>query len=116
MYLTGCPCCLYKRERYVKEFLESLHLSFNYHKKFTIPKTVIVDFFILDNNSIIEYNGEQHYMPIKRFGGKSKFLKQQVRDEQLRTYCKQNNIKLLELPYWLSDNEIKDKIKSFINK
>ena len=43
--------------------------SYNNHK-------FIVDFFIKEYNTIIEYNGEQHYMPIEHFGGEIALLKQ----------------------------------------
>jgi len=31
---------------------------------------------------------------------------QQKRDDELRVYCKQNNIELLEIPYNMKDKEI----------
>ena len=57
------------------------------------------------NGIFIEYNGGQHYFPIKWFGGESAFIKQQKRDNDLRDYCTMNNIRLIEIPYWLSHNE-----------
>lgn len=57
------------------------------------------DFFIPLINLIIEYNGEQHYKPVKWFGGAKKFHNQQQRDKNVRDYCRENNIKLLEIPY-----------------
>ena len=48
----------------------------------------------------IEYQGEQHYRPIEYFGGEESFYLQQKHDQIKRNYCKHNNIKLLEIPYW----------------
>jgi hypothetical protein len=58
-----------------------------------------VDFYLPDFNTMIEYNGIQHYKPVYKFGGVTAFRNQQRRDVNLRTYCKQNNIKLIEIPY-----------------
>ena len=58
-----------------------------------------IDFFIPSINLIIEYNGEQHYKPVKWFGGAKKFHNQQQRDKNVRDYCRENNIKLLEISY-----------------
>ena len=58
-----------------------------------------LDFFIPSKNLIVEYNGAQHYKPVKLFGGAKTFHKQQERDKNVREYCKVNNIKLLEISY-----------------
>lgn len=49
--------------------------------------------------TVIEYHGPQHYRPISNRGGEEKFIKQQARDEELRQYCKDNDIKLIEIRY-----------------
>lgn len=48
----------------------------------------------------IEYNGAQHYEFVDYFyRGKRSFQKQLKRDENVRRYCKENNIILIEIPY-----------------
>ena len=59
----------------------------------------ILDIYVPSLNLAIEYHGEQHYKPIKRFGGEDKLAKQQARDEYVRTECKEFNILLLEWHY-----------------
>lgn len=44
-------------------------------------------------------NGIQHYEPEMAFGGTFKFEQQQARDEYVRQYCKDNDIKLIEIHY-----------------
>jgi predicted nucleic acid-binding Zn-ribbon protein len=102
----GCPSCHYfKNEELVSDLLKEL--SIVYERQYTIrlpmwdyPKRV--DFYIPSLNLIIEYNGRQHYSPVC-FGSKteekaiSDFVIQQSRDEELRKYCKNNNINLLEI-------------------
>jgi len=59
----------------------------------------------------------QHYKLV-RFNNISKekafnnLLKQQKRDEELRIFCKNNNIILLELHYNLKENEIIKKLQT----
>lgn len=48
---------------------------------------------------VIEYDGEQHFMPIDVWGGEEKFLIQKERDERKNVYCAENNIRLLRIPY-----------------
>jgi hypothetical protein len=68
---------------------------------------VLIDFVLEFSNEIfwIEYNGQQHYSDIDFFRGKDKnsFQKQVKRDNNVKTYCKMNNIKLIEIPYTISD-------------
>jgi hypothetical protein len=116
IYHTGCPGCLNKKEKYIQDILNNQQIEYSYHKRLNIPQLVFVDFFIYNRNIIIEYNGKQHYEPVEYYGGKSKFVKQQARDENLRVYCKENNIKLLEIPYWIKDKEIEKTVKDFINR
>lgn len=64
----------------------------------------LVDFYLPDYNTFIEFNGEQHYKPVKWFGGEEKFKQQQERDYALRYYCKEHKITLIEIPYTDFDN------------
>lgn len=61
------------------------------------------DFAILTSEGrlshLVEYDGQQHFMPIDYFGGEEKFHIQQERDERKNKYCKEHNIKLLRIPY-----------------
>ena len=72
---------------------------------------IIIDFYLLDFNIFVEYNGRQHYMAIDYFGGEERFKVQQERDYNLRTYCNINNIKLIEIKY---TEDTLDKIKNCI--
>ena len=54
---------------------------------------------------LIEYQGVQHYKPVEAFGGNEQF-KSQIRNDNIkRKYCKDNNITLIEIPYWIDDIE-----------
>lgn len=60
------------------------------------------DFYFKYNNKeyLIEGQGEQHYRPVKFFGEKDKFLKQQEHDNRKRKYAKEHGMVLIEIPYW----------------
>jgi len=59
----------------------------------------LIDFAFTLNGQLFycEFNGQQHYKPVKKWAGKEGFRKQQIRDEWLRSYCKSNNIHLIEI-------------------
>ncbi|ADE83364.1 hypothetical protein PRMUPPPA20_10910 [Xylanibacter ruminicola] len=54
------------------------------------------------HNIIIEFHGEQHYEDIDFYykGRIRNFTVQQHRDRYLRKYSKDNDIRLIEIPYW----------------
>lgn len=62
------------------------------------------DFYLDDINTIIEFDGQQHYNIIDYFGGYDGFVDTKIRDTVKNIYCKQNNIKLIRIPYWEIDN------------
>ena len=76
-----------------------------------------MDFYIFYNKNkyVIEYNGRQHYEPVDVFGGQKAFEEQLLRDSNLRKYCKENNWKLLEIPFYNSEEEIINSIQKFLN-
>lgn len=47
----------------------------------------------------VEYNGEQHYAPVERFGGVSGFLDTRIRDSKKRELCSENDVRLIEIAY-----------------
>ena len=57
------------------------------------------DFYLPDYNVCIEYNGLQHYT--KRFGMSDEdFKDRQKKDLIKEQYCEDNNITLINIPYW----------------
>ena len=111
---AGCPRCnSSKGELYVENILRNLGVQ--YQKQYPIKyasTTIHSDFLVKYNNTtyIIEYNGKQHYTPIKHFGGELKFKKQLDRDNYLKQYCESNGFILLSIPYYLNKNQIKELI------
>lgn len=120
-YNAGCGCkqCFESSgEKLVNSILTILKIPFEREKIIENPynnHNFRVDFYFELNREIyiIEYNGEQHYRPINLFGGEHRFQIQTIRDEDLRKYCKENNINLLEIKY--SETNINSLILNFIN-
>lgn len=57
------------------------------------------DFYIPSKNTVIEYQGRQHYESIDFFGGEKAFEQQKYRDDIKAKYCLDNGINLLAIPY-----------------
>jgi len=54
-----------------------------------------LDIFVPSLNLAVEYQGEQHFMPIDAWGGEDSFEKTQQRDEEKRRRCESKGVKLL---------------------
>jgi len=63
---------------------------------------------------LVEYDGKQHYEWIKGMMTKKEFETLQIHDERKNQYCKNNNIKLLRIPYW-DFNNIEEILKKELN-
>lgn len=63
------------------------------------------DIYFPQYNIAVEYNGKQHYEPVKFFGGGEFFKLQQKRDELKRSKCKENSCHLFELRYDYNEND-----------
>lgn len=102
----GCDTKSYG-ELYVREQLQFYKFKFKEQYGFSdclSPKgrRIKFDFAIFDDNKLkclIEVNGVQHYKPVEYFGGEERFELQQEIDNIKRSYCKEHNISLIEIPY-----------------
>lgn len=91
----GCLSSMSWLEYHVKNYLIENDLHFEYQKKYNDlqgigGKLLSYDFLILNSSRpvcVIECQGEQHYRPVKKFGGAKQFLKQQIHDKLKREYA-----------------------------
>lgn len=59
------------------------------------------DFYLTEYRTVIEVDGKQHFESICHFGGDSAFKTLQENDKIKDDYCKNNNIKMIRIPYYL---------------
>lgn len=110
----GCPNCVNsKGESELFILLTSNNIKFETQKRFPNCKnirTLPFDFYLLDFNICIEFQGIQHYESFHHFNGEKGFNLLIKNDEIKRRFCSQNNIKLLEIKY---NENIKSKLQYF---
>lgn len=102
---SGCPMCSPKSkgELLIIEYLTKNNIKFYKEKEFENCKYesyLHFDFYLLDLNICIEFDGQQHFKPIEYFGGEESYRKQIEKDSIKNDYCINNNIKLIRIPYW----------------
>lgn len=104
----SCPVCNEsKGEKAIREYLENNNIEFEQEYRFENCRNINLlpfDFYIPSKNLCIEFDGEQHYRAFEYFGGEESFILTKIRDEIKNNYCKDNNIKLIRIPYWELDN------------
>ena len=114
LYGKGCPKCKQpKGEKYIQNYLDKHKIKYTPQKKFKGLKDKALlsyDFYLPNQNVLIEYQGEQHFESVS-FNGKdyTDLEKQQYHDRLKRDYAKENGYKLLELHYSLDSQELVDK-------
>jgi hypothetical protein len=105
---THCKKCKSSSgEELIIEFLESNNIKYNYQHSFNncfYKRSLKFDFYIEDKNTCIEYDGEQHFGPVNIFGGEESFNIQKKLDNIKNNFCKENDIKLIRIPYFEKEN------------
>lgn len=123
-HVRSCGCLVSSSmEKFIGDFLDDIGIT--YETQYVFDECVNgngnklrFDFAIIEDDAVsclIEYDGEQHYRPVDYFGGKEGFKKRQRYDAIKNEYCKENNIQLLRLPYYLNNEEIKNEITNTLN-
>ncbi len=62
------------------------------------------DFYLPKYDACIEYDGKQHFEPIKYFGGQAKYETRVKYDGIKDEYCRKSNMMLLRIPYTEIEN------------
>ena len=106
-YCLDCSKSISSGEQKVQKILEKHNIEFIRQKKFDDCKNINClpfDFYLPNLNCCIEFQGKQHYVPVKFFGGEEGFRKRKKNDKIKKQYCIKNNIYLIEVPYYEYDN------------
>jgi hypothetical protein len=111
---NGCPTCNNsKGEIEIRKLLSKNNIIFKEQYIFDNCKfknKLKFDFYLIENELCIEFDGKQHYEEVRHFGGKKTLNEQKIRDEIKNNYCKENNIYLLRIKY---SEDIEHKLKEY---
>lgn len=95
-----------KGEKRVEQYLIKHQIPYKFQYKFPdciFKYKLAFDFATFDENNnikfLIEYDGKQHFYPIKHFGGYDQLLRQQHHDDVKTEYCIKNGYKLIRISY-----------------
>ena len=75
-----------------KQYAFDVYLPYN-------KTNYMVDKNIPKNGIIFEYDGAPHFFSVDFYGGDKNFIKRIHSDHEKNSYCKNNNIKLVRIPY-----------------
>ena len=101
----SCGCARSKGEQKISEYFQTHNIYYEKEKEFEgciNPKTkraLRFDFYLPEYNICIEYNGQQHYIPVEYFGGEQQFISQQECDAIKEQYCKRTNKQLFIIDF-----------------
>lgn len=113
----GCPNCkMSYLEEQVKNTLDEFKISYKYQankKQLKWLGTQTLDFYLFGLNCAIEVQGQQHFIPVKHWGGEKNLEKIKELDKNKKELCEKNNVKL----YYITYNEnIIEKTKKILNE
>lgn len=116
---TKCPYCnsnnKSSKEEEIACRLDELGLKYEREKQFPwlrYQRNLRLDFYLPDYNVAIEFQGEQHFQSIEKFGGMSDFRVRQVRDIYKRNLCDEHKVKLFCLRGRVDLTPVLDYIKT----
>lgn len=88
----------------VAQFFESAGLAYKrQHRLFAFAESghpCRVDFFVPDWGAVVEYDGKQHFQPVKFFGGDEGYRENRHRDKEKDQWCEKNDLKMIRIGYW----------------
>jgi len=109
---NGCPICREsKGEKQIRIFLQENNINFEYQKRFydCIDKNILpFDFYIQEKNTCVEFDGEQHFKVVEKWGGEEGLKNRKRRDKIKTNFCKENSINLIRIRY---NENIKNKLE-----
>lgn len=85
-------------EEYVARILKENNYNFEREKTFkwlVFQNKMEIDFYLPEYEFVIEVQGNQHFFPIKRFGGYDEFVKIQKRDKKKHDLLHDNGIDVI---------------------
>lgn len=113
---VGCHKCNFsKGETAISVFLKKNEVSFTSQKRFNNCRDKLplpFDFYIVQINLLIEFDGEQHEKPVKFFGGDEGFKNRSKKDKIKTDYAYNNSIGLIRITKF---GNIKQQLQPWVN-
>lgn len=100
--MKACPCCsYYAGEEIIKDLLEENKIAYipQYSFKGSEISRLSFDFYLPAFNTVVEFQGMQHYKAVRCWGGEERLKRQQENDQRKRDYCAKNGIREIEISY-----------------
>lgn len=117
----NCPICTTNSvlEENVSRYLRDHQIDYVHSYKFDDLYGInngqlSYDFYLPNQNILIECQGVQHEHPISYFGGETQFKIQQEHDKRKREYAKEHMINLIEIWYYES-NDVNKILSNVLN-
>ena len=116
----SCGCAKSKGEEKIISLLIEMQIPFITQKRFdscVFPETncqLVFDFYLPEQNLLIEYDGEQHFHEIKN--DRYDFQGLQKRDTFKNNWCLENNIELVRIPYYDFDKLTIENMRRIIER
>lgn len=102
-HTQSCGCLSgSKGEELIQKILQKNHVNFERQKRFDTckdKKPLPFDFYLPNYNTLIEYDGEQHFGLGRFWGDKNYYNELKIHDNIKNQWCKENNILLIRIPY-----------------
>lgn len=96
---NSCPSCtISKLENSVKAILDKFNVKYIEKASSDIFPWIgkqHLDFYLPEYNMAIECQGEQHFKPVKHFGGYNNFIDTILRDKRKNILCCDNKVKIV---------------------
>ncbi len=113
---AGCPTCNEsKGEKFIADFLTTNGILFIREYKIR-PHNYRFDFYLPNLDIFIEFNGSQHYRPVKFFGGEEAFKNVMKNDAIKKDLVKSKGSILIVLTYQDFDDSFEETIKRRLMK
>jgi hypothetical protein len=101
---AGCPNCNESRgEKEISKFLDKYDINYYRQYRFNdcrgVKYPLPFDFYIPSTRTCIEFDGEQHFLPLSFFGGQEALEKLKINDKIKNNYCEDNYINLIRIRY-----------------
>lgn len=109
-FYTGrrCPyCSMSSGEQEIARILDKHNIYYSSQKRFNECKnvnTLPFDFYLIKRNTLIEFDGQQHFEYGRFDLNLLDLMNLKHRDKIKTKFCKDSGIKLIRIPYWEFNN------------